>query len=114
MPTERRIALDVGDVCHYLHGGDRLEWVPTGLMMAAQPTKRRPWEGPLVDLVLGHHPQWRVTVEERRAMQTLSRSTVCSRGARLQQGMTGAMVQLGAAAGQRCDCVLLRCNGAIT
>lgn len=66
MPTERRIALDLDDVRHYLRGGDRLEWVPTGIMMADQLTKHRPWEGPLADLVLGL-PQWRETASERRA-----------------------------------------------
>lgn len=66
MPSERRIALDFDDVRHYLRGGDRLEWVPMGPMMADELTNHEPWEGPLVDLVLGH-PQWREIVEERLA-----------------------------------------------
>ena len=69
MPKEKRVALDLYDVRQQLEAGDWMEWVPTGLMMADQLTKHRPWQGPLLDASLGQIC-WRETQEEASNRRT--------------------------------------------
>ena len=69
MPSEKRVALDLYDVKQYVLLGDQYEWIPTGLTSVDAFTKKRPWQGPLLEAMIGR-VKWRETAEERLARRT--------------------------------------------
>ena len=69
MPSEKRVALDLYDLKQYVLLGDQYEWVPTGLTIVDAFTKKRPWQGPLLEAMIGR-VKWRETAAERLARRT--------------------------------------------